>query len=694
MEIKQGKLRGYDSYGMLCSGVELGLNEDLYPGAGYNGLLVLPEDAKAGADVKPILGLDDWIFDIAITANRPDCQCIYGMAREVAAVLGKELKEPATDFTADDVKKDFKVTVEAQDICPRYTAHYVHDVKMEQSPAWMRRRLALVGIGSISNVVDITNFVLKELGQPMHAFDYSYLEGNEIVVRRAEEGEKIVTLDEKEFELNNSNLVICDGKKPVALAGIMGGLNSEIKEDTTEVMFESAKFARDNIRKSSRALGQVSDSSALYSKGVNEYTTEMAMRRALHLIEELGCGKVSSTHIEVTTGNSLEPKEMKVSIKKVNGVIGIEVPTDEIVRILTNLNFAPKVNGDELTIMIPAYREDMEDYPDVSEEVIRMYGYEHVVPTFMPTAHVTLGGLNLRQQSERKIKEALCAAGAYEGIHYSFFSPSDLDLLRFPEDAPQRHAIKLINPINIDLSLMRTTLASEMLYAISRNQKKGTLEGRIFEMGNIFIAKELPLTEYPDERETLCVGVFGEEETFFTFKGIAENVADALDVKFTYQTAERPFLHPYQTAEVFCDGQLVGYLGKVRYEICDDLDMRVPAYVMELDLRVLSQWYGKDRVFTPISKFDDEKRDFAFVVDKDITCEQIENGIREACEYVTDVTLFDVYEGVQLPPNKKSMAFNVVFTPKDEELKAKAVEKYVKNILTHLKDTVGVTLRG
>ena len=616
------------------------------------------------------------------------------MAREVAAVLGKELKEPATDFTADDVKKDFKVTVEAQDICPRYTAHYVHDVKMEQSPAWMRRRLALVGIGSISNVVDITNFVLKELGQPMHAFDYSYLEGNEIVVRRAEEGEKIVTLDEKEFELNNSNLVICDGKKPVALAGIMGGLNSEIKEDTTEVMFESAKFARDNIRKSSRALGQVSDSSALYSKGVNEYTTEMAMRRALHLIEELGCGKVSSTHIEVTTGNSLEPKEMKVSIKKVNGVIGIEVPTDEIVRILTNLNFAPKVNGDELTIMIPAYREDMEDYPDVSEEVIRMYGYEHVVPTFMPTAHVTLGGLNLRQQSERKIKEALCAAGAYEGIHYSFFSPSDLDLLRFPEDAPQRHAIKLINPINIDLSLMRTTLASEMLYAISRNQKKGTLEGRIFEMGNIFIAKELPLTEYPDERETLCVGVFGEEETFFTLKGIAENVADALDVKFTYQTAERPFLHPYQTAEVFCDGQLVGYLGKVRYEICDDLDMRVPAYVMELDLRVLSQWYGKDRVFTPISKFDDEKRDFAFVVDKDITCEQIENGIREACEYVTDVTLFDVYEGVQLPPNKKSMAFNVVFTPKDEELKAKAVEKYVKNILTHLKDTVGVTLRG
>lgn len=344
--------------------------------------------------------------------------------------------------------------------------------------------------------------------------------------------------------------------------------------------------------------------------------------------------------------------------------------------------------------MIPAYREDMEDYPDVAEEVIRMYGYDHVIPAFMPTAQVTLGGLNLRQQTERKIKEVLCAAGAYEGIHYSFFSPADLDLLRFPEDAPERHAIRLINPINVDLSLMRTTLASEMLYAIARNQKKGILEGRIFELGNIFIAKELPLTEYPDERETLCAGVFGEDESFFTIKGLAETVADALDVKFTYKPAQKPFLHPYQTAEVFCDGQKIGYLGQVRYEICDELDMRVPAYVMELDLRVLSQWYGKDRVFTPISKFDDEKRDFAFVVDKDITCEQIENGIREACDYVSDVTLFDVYEGVQLPPNKKSMAYSVVFTPKDEELKTKKVEGFVKDILAHLKETAGITLRG
>ena len=695
MTIKKGKLRGYESFGMLCSGTELGLNEDLYPGAGYNGLLVLPEDAPVGADVKPMLGLDDWIFDIAITANRPDCQSIYGIAREVAAVLGKECKEPALDYTETGVKKEnFTVRVDAQDLCPRYIAHYVHDVEIKESPAWMRRRLALVGIGSISNVVDITNYVLKELGQPMHAFDYAYLEGDAIRVRRANEGEKITTLDEKEFSLDSSNLVICDGKKPVALAGIMGGLNSEILDTTKEVMFEAAKFARDNIRKSSRSLGQSSDSSAMYAKGVYEYTTVMAMKRALHLIEELGCGKVSSTHVEVSTGNSLEPKEMKVSVKRVNGVLGIEVPNDDILRILTNLNFAPEIHGDELTIQVPAYREDMDSYPDVAEEIIRMYGYDHVVPTFMPTAKVTLGGLNLKQKTELKLKNALCAAGAYEGIHYSFFSPSDLDLLRLPENAPERKAIQLINPINIDLSLMRTTLAPEMLHAIARNQKKGILSGRIFELGNIFLPKELPLTEYPDERETLCVGVFGENESFYTLKGMAETVAEALDLTFTYEASTKTFLHPYQTAEVFCQGEKVGYLGKVSYEIADELDMRVSAYVMELDLRILSQWYGKPQVFVPLPKFAEEKRDFAFVVDKDITCAQIENGIKEACNYVTDVELFDVYEGIQLGPNKKSMAFSVVFTPKDEEFTGEMVEGFVKKILKNLERTLQITLRA
>lgn len=695
MKIKKGKLRGYESHGMLCSGVELGLNEDLYPGAGYNGLLVLPEDAAAGTDVKPLLGLDDWIFDIAVTANRPDCQSIYGIAREVAAVLGKECKMPALDYTETDIKKEgFTVSVEAPDLCPRYIAHYIYDVKIEQSPAWMRRRLALTGIGSISNIVDITNYILRELGQPMHAFDDAYLEGNSITVRRAGQGEKIVTLDEKEFELDSSSLVICDGKKPVALAGIMGGLNSEILDTTKAVTFEAAKFVRDNIRKSSRALGQSSDSSAMYSKGVYEYTTVMAMKRALHLVEELGCGKISSTHEEFSTGNSIEPQEMKVSVKRVNGVIGIEVPNEEILRILTGLNFSPVISGDELTIQVPAYREDIDSYPDIAEEVIRMYGYDKVIPSFIPTAKVTMGGLNAKQKKELKIKQALCAAGAYEGIHYSFFSPSDLDLLRFPEDAKERHAIRLVNPINVDLSLMRTTLVPQMLHALAGNQKKGILEGRIFELGNIFIPDELPLTQYPDERETLCVGVFGEKESFYTLKGFSETVAETLDLEFTYEPAEKPFLHPYQTAEVFCEGEKIGYLGKVAYELMDELDMRVPAFVMELDLRVLSQWYAKTQMYTPLPKYAQEKRDFAFVADKDITCAQIENGIKNACSYVTDVKLFDVYEGIQLGPGKKSMAFTVVFTPREEEFNSEMTEGFVKKILKNLEKDLGITLRA
>ena len=694
MTINAGKLRGYDSFGMLCSGVEIGVTEDMYPGAGYNGLLVLPDDAVPGSDVKPLLGLDDWIFDVSITANRPDCQSIFGLAREVAAVLEKPLKTPALDYTETDVKIPFNVAVEAQDICPRYTAHYVYDVKIGESPAWMKRRLALVGCNSISNMVDITNYVLKELGQPMHAFDYAYLEGDAINVRRAADGEKIVTLDEKEFELNSNNLVICDGKKPVALAGIMGGLNSEILDTTSAVMFESAKFERDNIRKSSKALGQVSDSSARFSKGVDEYTTVMALKRALHLVEELGCGKISSTGFDVNTGNSIDPFKLKASVAKVNGVLGIKVPDADIVRICTNLDFKPELNGDELTLHIPAYREDMATYQDVAEEVIRMYGYDHIVPTFIPTAQVTSGGYNLRQKTELKIKNALCAQGAFEGVHYSFFSPSDLDMLRLPADAPERHAIQLINPINKDLSLMRTTLAPQMITAMARNQKNAILEGRIFEMGNKFIAKDLPLKEYPDERETIAIGVFGDKEDFFSLKGLVDAVAAALDITFEYEAAQKPFLHPYRTAKVLCDGVEIGYLGQVLYEIRDELDMRVDSYVAEIDLKALTKYYGKDRKFIPLPKYAVEKRDFCFVMDKALTCAQVENAIKESCEYITDIELFDLYEGAQLGADKKSMAFSVVFTPRDEEFTQEKIDGFVENILKNLSDKYGAVLRA
>lgn len=703
MTIKKGKLRGYESCGMLCSGVELGLTEDLYPGAGYNGLLVLPEDAELGADVKELTGLDDWIFDISLTANRPDCQSILGIAREVSAMLEKPLKMPATDYNETDVEKEgFSVRVEAPELCPRYSAHYVYDVKIGESPAWMKRRLALVGMSAISNVVDITNYVLKEIGQPMHAFDCSYLEGNEICVRRAKENEKIVTLDEQEYTMNENNLVICDGVKPVALAGVMGGLNSEIRDTTEAVMFESAKFARDNVRKTARALGKATDASARYEKGVDEYSTVLGMKRALHLMEELGCGKVSRTHFDVNTGNSIDPTPMTVSVSKVNGVLGIEVPEAEILRIMKNLNFAPEINGDELTIQVPAYREDMlpegendvERYPDVAEEVIRMYGYDHVTDTFLSAAQVTMGGYNEEQKGELALKNTLCTMGIYECMHYSFFSPADLDLLKLPADAKERNAIEIINPINQDLSLMRTTLAASMLNAISRNEKQGTLEGRLFEVAGIYIPESLPLTSYPDERKVLCVGTFGNNESFFTMKGIANTIAESMDIEFTYEPVQKSFLHPYQAVKVLCEGEEIGYFGKVAYDIQDKLSMRASAYVMELDLEILSKWYDKKRTFIPLPKFAEEKRDLAFVMDKAITCGEIEDCIRKENKYVKEIKLFDIYEGGQIPEGKKSMAFSITFVPKDEAFDDARVQKFVDKICAKLNEEYGVELRA
>lgn len=695
MTIKKGKLRGYESEGMLCSGVELGVSENMFPGAGYNGLLVLPQVAETGADVKPILGLDDWIFDISITANRPDCQSIIGIAREVAAVLDKPFRMPALDYTTTTVEKEgFTVTVDAPDLCPRYIGHYVYDVKIGESPLWMKRRLALMGQDAISNIVDITNYVLLEMGQPMHAFDCDYLEGNAIQVRRAGQEEKIITLDNQEYTLNQSNLVICDGVKPVALAGVMGGLNSEIRDTTTEVMFESAKFVRDNIRKTSRSLGKRTDASARYEKGVDEYSTVHAMKRALHLIEELGCGKVSATHVDVNTGNSVEPKEMKVSIRKVSDVLGIDVPQQDILRIMKNLDFAPVIDGDELTLQVPAYREDMDSYPDVAEEVIRMYGYEHVIPAFMPEAQVTMGGIPQNMKKEMKLKRALCSVGAYECIHYSFFSPSDLDLLRLPQDAPERQAIRILNPINEELSLMRTTLVPSMLNAISRNQKKGNLAGRLYESARIFIPQSLPLDQYPDEREALCIGIFGEKENFFTLKGMAEKVADTLFVEFAYEPASRPYLHPYQSAAITFEGTQIGYMGKVAYEVAEKLDLRTDAYVLEIDLRRMAEAYDRHASFTPLPKFPEESRDLALVMDKAVTCGQVEEIIRQSCNYIKSIRLFDVYEGGQIAEGKKSMAFTVEFTPREEAFEPDSVDRFVKKILKNLKNQLDIELRS
>lgn len=692
MTIKKGKLRGIDSFGMLCSGVELGVNGDMFEGADYNGLLILPSSCRNGEDVKPILGLNDYIFDISVTANRPDCQSVLGIAREVAAVLKKPLKEPRIDYNTVHDDRKVKVTITAPELCPRYIAHYVKDIKIGPSPMWLKRRLALCGLRSISNVVDITNFVLLEMGQPMHAFDLDTIEGSEIVVRRAHDGEKIVTLDEKEFTLNRENLVICDGSKPAALAGIMGGLNTEIKDSTREVLFEAAKFARDSVRKTSRSLGQHSDSSAIFEKGTNEYTTERAMKRALHLIDELGCGTVTDVCADVATEYSdTSVKHMAVSAQKINALLGIEVPAETMKEILENLNFGVSMSGDCLELTLPPYRDDLFGYPDIAEEIIRMYGYEHIHGTFMPTAKVTNGGWNEEQRTLNKLRDMLVSEGLYEISNYSFYSEKDLDMLRIPEGATERKYIRILNPISEELAVMRTFLAPSMVNTMLRNLKRGNYEGGEFEFAKVYIPESVPINNFPEERMKLCIGLWGSAN-FFDMKGITENIADSLNVKFEYVSGQSPYLHPGINADILCDGDKVGYIGAVDPAILESIAAERPMVIAELDYELLKK-HAKPFKYIPLPKYPEAQRDLALISDREITCGQIEREIYSACKYVTDVKLFDVYIGNQIESGKKSMAFTVTFTPKDEALSGEKVDGFIKKILSNLKFKLGITLR-
>ncbi|MBQ8320206.1 MAG: phenylalanine--tRNA ligase subunit beta [Clostridia bacterium] len=695
-KIKKGKLRGVESFGMLCSGEELGINDDFYAGADVDGLLDLAKDAPVGEDIRKIVGLDDWIFDIAVTANRPDCQCIVGIAREVAAVLGKPFKAPAVDYTANKTTaKKVGVTVLAPELCPRYVGHYVENVKGGETPAWMRKRLALSGLRSISPIVDITNFVLLELGQPMHAFDADELAGREIIVRRANDGEKIITLDEKEFTLTKENLVICDGEKPVALAGVMGGLNSGIKESTKNVYFEAAKFARDNVRKTSRALGQSSDSSSRFEKGVDAYTNGVGMARALHLIEELGVGTVTDDCQDVCAVD-LTPRKMTASLKKINALLGIEVPKDEVYSILTRLNFKPELDGDELTVEIPGYRDDVDNYPDLAEEIIRMYGYEHIVPTFLEKASVTGGGLNEAQKKELHLKNLLKTQGFYEAYNYSFYSPKDFDLMKIPEGGAERDAVQILNPISEELSVMRTFLAPSMLMNAVRNIRRGNDEGREFEVANVYLAKNTAAGEQPEERKHLVMSVWGAKCDFFDMKGAVEAIAEKFHVDFSYERAEKPYLHPGVSAKVLYEKTEVGSFGELDPAIALSLGLDKKVYLCELDLCALEEGMDDGVRYQNLPKFPAVKRDLALIVDEKLTCGEIEEVLMHSCKYVTAAKLFDVYRGGQVPEGKKSMAFTLTFTPDQNAEKAftpETLDGFVKKILGNLKFKLGVELR-
>ena len=698
-KIFNGKLRGEPSYGMFCGGEEIGIDDNFYDGASGDSVLIFNEkNLPLGEEVRDLLALKDYVFDISVLANRPDCQSVLGIAREIAATLKKPLKEPSYEYT---VKKAtaadaVKVTVKDGELCPRYIAHFVDDVKIGKSPKWMTRRLKMCGINSISNVVDITNYVLLELGQPMHAFDENDLEKREIIVRRAENGEKIVTLDEKELTLNNDNLVICDGVKPVALAGIMGGLNSEIKDATKGVVFECAKFKRDNVRRSARMLGKSSDSSKRFEKGVDEYTTERAMKRALHLVEELGAGVPTDVHVDVSAGKEQENKTVKTTFSKINGVLGIKVPKDTVIDILKRLNFGVETDGDEITTVAPPYREDVEGYPDLAEEVIRMYGYEHVVPTLLKDAKITAGGYTKEQKDELKVKKTLIEQGYNEVMTYSFYSKKDVAALHLGENDEEGKVIVIENPISDNYEVMRRTLVPSLLGVVSRNVKKGNYAGRVFEIAKTYIPKSFPVSDFPEERKHLCLAAFGDGEDFFTVKGALKVIEDNFGVKFNLGVrAEKTYLHPGVSAKIILGGEEIGCFGQVTYETCAEFDLECKVFVLELDYDSLQAAFTVPFKFEPLPKFPEVKRDLALIADEEITCGEIEDVIRSACKQsVKNVELFDVYVGDQIGAGKKSMAFTVTFlSDGTKPLETGDVDGFVKRILGSLKHRLNVELR-
>ena len=698
--IKAKPLKGIPSDGMLCSGEELGLNEDLYPGAEVDGLLDLPKDTKPGDDIRDVVGLNDAIFDISVTANRPDCQSVLGIAREVAAALGKELKMPATDYTVSDYTfPGLDITVEAPDLCPRYLGHGVRNITVGESPRWMKRNLALCGLRSISNVVDITNYVLLEIGQPMHAFDMDQLQERRIIVRRAKDGETIQTLDEKEFKLTPDNLVICDGNRPVALAGIMGGLNSEITDNTTQLLFEAAKFARDNVRKTSRALGQSSDSSARFEKGISEYTTELGMARALHLIQELGCGEITSSAFDCSAGAPREGKHFTATLSGINRILGIEVPAEDVLRILKNLCFEVRRDGDTLDVTAPRYREDIEvGEPDLAEEVIREYGYEHVVPTFLKAATVTSGGKTPVQQRRERVCRFLCGQGYREICTLSFYADSDLDFLRIPADAPERNVLRIKNPISANLAIMRPLLIPSLMNIIVENLKKGNNDGRIFELSNIYVPKGKG--EMPDERPHLGFAAFGDREDFFTVKGTVQALAGSLGLSFEVERAQDiPYLHPGIAAYILCEGERIGFFGKLANEVLGELKLHKDAktshkiFMGEIDYNRMMSHAAASFRYHPLSAFPPVIRDLALTVGEDTPCGDLIREISRACNRVSDVELFDIYRGEQIGEGRKSMAFKIRFEPEDKPLQPEEVDRYIKKILGNLKFKLGAEIR-
>lgn len=690
--IVSSPLRGIMSYGMMCSGEELCIDDNVIEGAEVHGILILDKDAPIGEDVKKVLGLDEYVFDISVPANRPDCQSVYGMAREIAAIYGTQAKKPEIGY--NEVKtegKPVKVTIEAPDLCSAYTGRVVSDVMIAKSPKWMRDRLRYVGIRAINNVVDVTNYVLAEIGQPLHAFDLNLVR-NEIKVRRAASGEKIVALDGQAYELNEKMLVIADETKPVAIAGIMGGEYSGINDDTHSVFLEAARFAKENIRTTSRAIGLRSDSSARYEKGVDFNSVELGRERALTLFDKLGAGKVTS--LASRGGEKEQPlKVIETTVDKINELFGITVKAEDMVRILTSLEFGVKRNGNKFTVTVPKFREDVDNYTDLAEEVIRFYGYSELTEDFIKSVRPTVGGVSVRQKNISDIKNMMAAYGALEAYNYSFINYKVYDKLRIASDDPRRNVIRIINPLSEEFGVMRTQLVGSMLNSVYVNTSRKNNDFRLFEIARTYIPKSLPLTELPEEHDTLCAAFVGKSEDFYALKSVVGNVLKNR-VKLTIERSNEPFLHSGISIDLFEGGKKFGYVGKIHPTVAENFGIPEDVYVAEIDLSGFIFDAEKIVRFKPLPKFPIVDRDLAVTVKESCTIGELIACIRESIgELCESVELFDVYQGEQIESGFKSVAFSIKLYSDEKTLVDAQIQECMNRAVEGLGKQFGAKLR-
>ena len=694
IKIKKGKLRGVASFGMMCSIEELGSTTDMYPEAPEDGIYIFPEDAEIGASAIEALDRNDVVFEYEVTSNRVDCYSVLGIAREAAATFNKEFVPPIVKETGngEDVNDYIKVTVEDADLCPRYCARVVKNIKIGPSPKWMQRRLASVGIRPINNLVDITNYVMEEYGQPMHAYDLDTIEGKEIIVRRAAAGEKFVTLDGQERQLDENVLMICDAKKAVDIAGIMGGENSMITDHVTTMLFEAACFDGTNIRKSGKRIGLRTDASAKFEKGLDPNLAMEAMNRACQLVEELGVGEVVGGAVDIYP---VKREGVKIPFEpdKYNKLLGTDIPAGDMIGYFKKID----LGYDEATneILVPSWRQDLLCDADMAEEVARFYGYDKI-GTSLPSGESTAGGKSFKLRMEEKAREIAEFCGFSQAMTYSFESPKVFDKLLIPEDSKWRKTVVISNPLGEDYSIMRTLPLNGMLTSLSTNFGRRNKDVRLYEMGNIYLPKQLPLTELPEERMQLTFGMYGDGD-FFTMKGVIEELLyqTGLRKKAQYDPhAELPFLHPGRKAAIVYDGAVIGYLGEVHPTVAANYAIKERVYIAVIDMPEIVSRASFDYKYEGITNFPVSSRDLSMVVPKNILVGDIEKVFEEnGGKYLENYELFDVYEGEQIEKGFKSVAYSLKFRGKDKNLEESDITGAMDKILSGLKN-IGIQLRG